>query len=109
TGYYVMGRWADEESLHKRQSENDQRDEDGDVKTDTLVMRRPARTAQVRLTLLPGKNGSLPKMKLLTFSFAGEPPQTQSTEPNSKPPPMAPLEVPEKSQMAYEGGGDWCS
>ena len=106
TGYYTMGWWAEEASRHKRESVTGQRDEDGDVRTDTLVIEREANRAQVRLTLLPGEGGQLPKVKLIGLSFAGDAAQRRTALAVAR---GLVLDVPEKSQLAHEGGREWCS
>lgn len=108
TGYYTMGWWAEEASRHRRESVTGQRDEDGDVKTDTLVLEREALRTQVRLTLLAGEGGQLPKVKFIGLSFAGEKEGVRRTKGSAAARGRV-LEVPEKSQFAYEGGRDWCS
>jgi hypothetical protein len=108
TGFYTMGWWSEESSRHQRESVTGQRDEDGDVKTDTLMLKREARRAQVRLTLLAGEGGQSPKVKLVGLSFAG----ANQTGRRAKAIAAARgrvLDVPEKSQLAYEGGHHWCS
>ncbi len=108
TGYYTMGWWAEEASRHRRESITGQRDEDGDVKTDTLVLEREARRAQVRLTLLAGESGQWPNVKFVGLSFAGEKKGVRRTQAIAAARGRV-LDVPEKSQFAYEGGRDWCS
>jgi hypothetical protein len=106
TAYYTMGWWAEGSSRRKRESVTGQRDEDGDVKTDTLVLERAANRAQVRLTLLPGEEGQIPNVKLIGLSFVGE---GTKRGPAITARRVRLLDVPEKSQLAYEGGREWCS
>jgi hypothetical protein len=108
TGYYTMGWWAEELSRHRCESVTGQRDEDGDVKTDTLVLERGARWAQVRLTLLAGESGQWPKVKFVGLSFAGAEQGIGRTQAIAAARGRV-LDVPEKSQLSYEGGRDWCS
>ncbi len=108
TEFYTMGWWAEEASRHRRESVTGQRDEDGDVKTDTLVLELEARRAQVRLTLLAGESGQWPKVKLVGLSFAGATEGIRRTQAIAAARGRV-LDVPEKSQLAYEGGRDWCS
>src|SRR5579872_6297873 len=42
TKFYTLGSWCDDPSRHPRQSMKGQADADGDVLTDTLVLKRPA-------------------------------------------------------------------
>lgn len=105
--WFTMGLWSDDPTKHPRESVRRQRDEDGDVKTDTLVLKRPAERVQVRVTL--GAEGKRkPKLQLLTLSLLDT-----SVTPEVLPPNRAAwgktVEVPERSQMAYENGGVLCS
>jgi len=108
SGFYTMGLWAGEASQHKRESVTGQRDEYADVKTDTLVLERQASRAQVRLTLQPGKDGQIPKVKFLGLSFVGAQEEIRrGTTAVAAHGHL--LDVPEKSQLAYEDGREWCS
>ncbi len=107
TKWYVMGLWSGDPARHPRESVRRQRDEDGDVKTDTLVLKQPSECVQVRLTL--GAEGrEKPRLKFLSLTLLDS---------NASPAPLPPnrtawgkiLEVPERSQMAYENGGVLCS
>src|SRR5262249_33753816 len=51
TKYYNMGFWSKNPQRHPRQSQTGQKDADGDVSTDTLILNRPANRLQVRITL----------------------------------------------------------
>jgi len=107
TKWYVMGLWSSDPERHPRESVRRQRDEDGDVKTDTLVLKQPARQLQVRVTL-GGEAEERPKLKILSLSLL---------DGQASPAPLPPnraawgktIEVPEKSQMAYEHGDVLCS
>ena len=102
TKFYGLGLWADDTAEQRRESVVGQKDEDGDVLTDTLVLRQP--TDQMR----PAANGSLPTLKLVGLSFLNR---------NARVAPQPPLKeawgkslpVPERSQLSYPGGRDWCS
>lgn len=107
TAFYTMGLWADDTADQPRTSVNGQKDEDGDVLTDTLVLNQPAQKVQVRLTWR-GVNAADGRLKFLGLSFA----RRAAADPtgisdrrgwgrvNS---------VPELSQLSYEGGEVWCS
>jgi hypothetical protein len=107
TKWYVMGLWSGDPERHPRESVRRQRDEDGDVRTDTLILKQPADRVQVRLTL-SGEGKEKPKLKFLSLSLLDS---------KATPPPLLPnraawgktLDVPERSQMAYENGGVLCS
>lgn len=108
TKFYNLGLWADDTAEQRRESMVGQKDEDGDVLTDTLVLRQPTEQMQLRITLLPAANGAWPTLKLVGLSFLN-----RNAPAVSQPPLKAAwgksLAVPERSQLSYPGGRDWCS
>ncbi len=106
TKFYTMGLWASDATQHPRESVPGQKDADGNVDTDTLILTQPAKRFQLRVTLAGGTNW--PELKFLAASLL---------DTRVKPAPLPPLKsawgvtrpVPERSQMAYEGGSAWCS
>jgi hypothetical protein len=108
TKYYVLGLWSPDDSRRPRESVNGQKDADGDVKTDTLALNCPTAKAQVQVTLGGPDEKTRPTLKLLTISFL----DTEIKNPPRKPNRAAwgkALPVPERSQLAYDGGRGWCS
>lgn len=107
TRYFQLGRWSSDAAKFPRESVLNQRDADGDVATDTLTLTKPCRQLQVRLTL-GGDDNAKPELKFLGISLLD-----RKAAPPSLPPNRAAwgklLPVPERSQMAYTGGGVWCS
>ena len=107
TKYYVMSLWSSNPAKYPRESVKRQKDADGDVKTDTLVLKRPSERFQIRLTM-GGDAGQFPQIRFLGAHVL---------DTRVKLPPLPPnraawsvtLPVPERSQLAYEGGGVWCS
>ena len=103
--WYVMGRWSGDPQQNPRESVVKQKDADGEVQTDTLVLKNRSAKAQVRVLMGAGDSASL---KFLGLSFA---------DTGAKPDPLSPnkkawgktLEVPERSQLSYQGGRGWCS
>lgn len=101
TRYYSLGEWTSKTG-GKRTSDGAQRDEDGHVATDTLVMKEPADGFQVRVR----QNGSEGTLKFLTASVAEAVAQIEPLPPL----PVRCLPVPEKSQAEFpEGIEKWCS
>jgi hypothetical protein len=108
TEFYTMGYWADDTSAQRRESVTGQKDEDGDVLTDTLVLKRPAERLQLRVTFFGEDERTFPTLKLVGLSCL-----------NTKAPVMVPppdraawgksLSVPERSQLSDPNGRDWCS
>lgn len=106
--FYTLGHWALDPSRHPRHSVNGQQDDDGQVQTDTLVLRTLARGVRLQLTLRSLAPDVAPGLKFLGLCFS------DNTRPLlNRPPHLAAwgkiLPVPEKSQLDYPGGRDWCS
>jgi len=107
TKYYLMGLWSSNPARFPRESVPGQKDADGDVSTDTLILSRPAERLQIRLTL-GGDDLSQPKLKFLGLSFT-------DTKADLRPLPANRaawgrlIPVPERSQMAYPHGNVLCS
>lgn len=107
TRWFTMGRWALDPTLHPRTSVRGQQDADGHVDTDTLILKKTAERVQVRVTL--GADGKRkPKLKFLGLALLN-----RQAVPTPLPPNRAAwgkvIDVPERSQMAYENGSVLCS
>lgn len=108
TKYYTLGRWAEDTTARRRESVPDQMDEDGTVETDTLVLRQPSDRMQLRITLNPDKRGRYPTLKRAGLALS----RRQADLTRQKPVTGSwgrLLNVPEKSQLSYPGGREWCS
>jgi hypothetical protein len=107
TTFYTMGLWSTDTSRFPRESVLNQKDEHGDVATDTLRLQDPADSFQVRV-FLGGENVTRPELKFLGLSL---------TDTRAKPLPLSTLTktwgkvlpVPERSQMVYPNGKVICS
>jgi hypothetical protein len=106
TKYYTMGFWSDDPARFPRTSVQHQRDKNGDVRTDTLVLSNATRKVQLRITV--GGAGGQHQLKFLGLSFCNSTALTPALEPNRAAWGQV-LEVPERRQAGYEGGGGWCS
>jgi hypothetical protein len=107
TKWYVMGLWSGDPARHPRESVRKQKDADGDVDTDTLELTQPARQLQLRVTL----GGDAPeelKLKFLGVSLLDSKSAPAILPPNQNAWGTL-IDVPERSQMAYENGGVLCS
>ncbi len=107
TKYYTMGLWSVDTNRYPRESVLDQKDPDGDVKTDTLILARPCNRLQIRLTF-GGDDGEQPKLKFLGLDLA----DTAATPPTLPSNPAAlgrTIPVPERTQMTYTNGAALCS
>lgn len=107
TKFYTLGRWSLDARLFKRTSVGGQKDGDGDVDTDTLVLRQLARSVRLRITL-GGTNGLDPALKFLGVSFSNT-----RVHPAVLPPNRAAwgkiIPTPERSQFGYPNANGWCS
>ena len=106
TKFYTLGLWSEDATRHPRESVVKQKDADGDVHTDTLVLNQPGPKLQLRLTL----GGTAPRLKLIALSFLDPKSAPLMLEPNRTAWGKSVL-VPERSQVTYEaeGGKGWCS
>ncbi|HEY0739048.1 MAG TPA: peptidase C39 family protein [Herpetosiphonaceae bacterium] len=103
TNWYALGEWSSAPEL--RHSIDDQSDADGEVATDTLLLRRPAQAIQWRV-VFRGCDQAAPVLR--SIAIALDPVAAGDAEPVLA--PIAPLPVPERSQMVYPNGGPvWCS
>ena len=106
TQYYTMGLWSDNPAQFPRESVRRQRDEDGWVKMDTLVLSNAARKVQLRITA--GGAEAQGMFKFLGLSFCNSAVPATALAPNRAAWGKV-LAVPERRQAEYEGGGGWCS
>ncbi|MCB1128734.1 MAG: peptidase C39 family protein, partial [Verrucomicrobiae bacterium] len=107
--FYTLGRWALEPGEFKRESVPGQRDRWGEVNTDTLVLREPARGVRLRLRALAGEAGALPELRFLGASFLRREGSPQTLPPNRAAWGRT-IDVPRRTQADYpEGINEWCS
>jgi hypothetical protein len=110
TKWFNLGWWAPDDRLFRRTSPDPQKDPDGRVDTDILLLASPASSAQIRLTLCsrdPSKSPAL-RRAACSFSRTGAQPSSEA-EPYPEGEGIV-LDVPEISQLAYPPRGNvWCS
>jgi hypothetical protein len=107
TKYYTMGLWSADTNRYPRESVLNQKDANGNVATDTLILKRPCERLQIRLTL-GGDDGQQPRIKFVGLSLT----DTTVTPPALPPNPAAlgrTIPVPQRTQMAYPNGVALCS
>jgi len=80
TRYYTMGLWSEDPAQFPRESVRGQRDEDGSVKTDTLVLSNVTRRVQLRITA--GGAGDQEMLKFVGLSFCNSTVPATVLEPN---------------------------
>lgn len=108
TKWYHLGKWSKEGGAFPRASLKGQKDADGDVQTDTLVLKQPTDTYQFRITLL--KKDELPFPTIKRFGIAlhnsVETPTPLETNQSAW---GKEVSVPGKPQSGYPGASGWCS
>ena len=107
TKFYTLGRWSPDNRAFRRTSVPGQKDPDGNVETDTLILKNLARAVQIHVTF-GGPNSETPDLKFLGLSFCNT-----LAHPSVRPPNRAAwgtvIPVPERSQLAYPQQKGWCS
>ncbi len=107
TRFYSWGLWSPDNGNYPRCSADQQQDADGEMRTDTLILSRPADAVQIRVTL-GGTNRELPALKFLGLSFCNT-----NVAPALPPPNCAAwgkiISTPERSQNSYPEEEGWCS
>jgi hypothetical protein len=106
TQYYTMGSWSDDPEHFPRESMRRQRDQDGTVRMDTLILSNATRKVQLRITV--GGAGDRRALKFISLSFCNSAVPAITEHPNRSAWGKI-LDVPERRQGEYEGGGGWCS
>jgi hypothetical protein len=107
TKYYVMGLWSANPDRSPRESVPNQKDADGDVATDTLILRRPCDRLQIRLTL-GGDYNQKPMLKFLGLDLT-DTKVVPPVLPSNRAALGRTLPVPQRSQMSYTNGKVLCS
>jgi hypothetical protein len=111
TRWYELGSWATDSGTDRRQSVKGQRDDDGRVATDTVLLSAAASAHQLAFILhadTPAADGG--PLVTLAAVLASSPSRLARDVPPSPAAWGVTLDVPERSQMLYAGGGPvWCS
>ncbi len=108
TKFYVLGVWASDITSRRRESVNGQKDDHGDVSTDTLILRRPSERLQLRVTSMPNAAGRWPELKFIGLSLVQRGAAVRTIPPDKSAWGRI-LPVPERSQLSYANGREWCS
>ncbi len=107
TKFYQLGDWSADNQAFPRSSVRNQKDADGSVRTDTLVLKDLADAVQIRVTL-GGTNGAKPTLKFLGASFSNTRVPAATLRPNQAAWGKI-VSTPERSQHGYPGASGWCS
>lgn len=108
TRFYTMGLWSADPVQFPRESVEHQKDVDGKVGTDTLVLTKLCENAQVRITLGHSEKSIAPKLKFLGLSFLNSKMEQTPIATNKKSWGKI-IETPERSQNSYPEEQGWCS
>ncbi len=109
TKWFALGYWTADDRLFRRTSPEGQKDRDGRVDTDVLLLTSPAAAAQLRFTLCARDPASPPSLRraACSFSRSGARPVEKAASGGRE---AAVLDVPEISQLSYPPRGNvWCS
>jgi hypothetical protein len=107
TKYYRMGEWSLDGKTFPRASVPGQRDSEGTVDTDTLILNQPADGAMIRVTL-GGTNDAMPRLKFLGVDFSNTKVPSARRAPNRAAWGKI-IATPEHSQHGYPNEKGWCS
>jgi hypothetical protein len=115
TSWYAMGHWSQDRDGGHRHSIKAPADADGQVDTDTLMLKVPADAWQVRMYFHGGANGESPMLSLFAVT-TGDKTAAHPPSPADKSAWGIDIDVPQRTQHVDEspdelgGGGDsWCS
>jgi hypothetical protein len=108
TKWYSLGLWSESGHGFPRTSVRGQKDDDGDVATDTLKLTNSAWRVQVRVALVPNR-WEQPSLRFLAISLWSRDASQPPLEPNRRAWGVK-LDVPNLLQGDFPGGEDsWCS
>jgi hypothetical protein len=107
TKFYTMGLWSEDPKQFPRESVRGQKDADGNVDTDTLILNAPGAKAQVRITL-GASDKTKPALKFLGLSFCNTKANPAARESNHNAWGKETAVI-ERSQNSYPGEQGWCS
>ncbi len=108
--WYVLGKWtASDTEKFRRESVRGQRDEHGEVRTDTLVLSKPATNVRLRVRFVSDMGGPSPRLNFLGACFLNREIKSSGLPPNRAAWGRL-LDVPKRTQADYpEGINEWCS
>ncbi len=107
--WFVMGDWSGDKEWSPRQSTDGQKDEFGNVLTDTFRAVQPTDSVDLKITLKTRQSPKKPRLKLLTLCFS----DTLSVHEYESWPKSdfwgSLTDVPQRAQNNYPNGGVLCS
>ena len=108
TQFYTMGMWSNDGEAYPRSSVVGQKDIDGEVQTDTLLLYKPASYFQIKITLHPTTTGIFPELKYVGISMTDTSIQPETLQPNRAAWGKE-IAVPSRTQLGYPNASGWCS
>ncbi|MDB6024854.1 MAG: hypothetical protein JWM68_1077 [Verrucomicrobiales bacterium] len=105
--FYTVATWSPDNAKFTRTSVRGQKDSDGTVDTDTLIVPNLATGTQIRVTL-GGEGKRKPDLKFIGLSFSNTKIPTTSLPSNHAAWGKI-ISTPEKSQHGYPNESGWCS
>jgi hypothetical protein len=108
TKFYTMAIWSKDAKDHPRATVRRQKDTNGTVNADTLVLNRPGADAQLRVTLSGADGAARPDLKFLGLSFLDSTAGVAPLPPNRAAWGQI-VPTPEISQHGYPDEAGWCS
>jgi uncharacterized protein YvpB len=108
TKYYTMAVWSRDAAEHPRATVRRQRDDDGTVNADTLVLKHPGADVQLRVTLSAVNGAARPELKFIGLSFLDSKAAVALMPPNKAVWGKI-ITTPELSQHSYPDEKGWCS
>ncbi|HLK55127.1 MAG TPA: C39 family peptidase [Chthonomonadaceae bacterium] len=108
TKWYTLGLWSKDGMTYPRESVAGQKDADGDVQTDTLVLTEPTTKLQWRVTLSEAEGKPAPTLKFLGASLLDSRAMPTPQEPNRTAWGKE-VTVPGRTQLGWPGASGWCS
>ncbi len=108
TKWYHLGRWSRDAGKFPRESVPGQKDSDGDVQIDTLVLNHPVTKLQVRVTLRWNALSRPPELKFVGVCAADTHVTGAPLQPNRAAWGRE-VAVPSRTQLGWPDGRGWCS
>ncbi len=108
TKFYTLGLWSEDTAKFPRESVKGQKDSDGNVSTDTLMLKEPGARLQIRITVGSSEKEVQPKLSYIGLSFLNSKEKTTTLPPNKNAWGKI-IETPDRSQHSYPEEQGWCS
>ncbi len=108
TKFYTLGLWSPDDKKFPRESVKDQKDNDGNVDTDTLILEKSGAKIQLRITLGSSDKNQKAILKFLGLSLCDAKAKPVLQTPNKSVWGKT-IPVIERSQNSYPEEQGWCS